>query len=150
MSSLTHAQGNPAGSRRAVATAWLGAIPIVIAIATAAALPAPAWALAMSRGVVSLPLTAAQCLDQAYEALVAEGYHAVPLAGTGLMHGFKGQHGAYIICGGGPGAPTDVNVIVATEGSGDDRVSNDERVRLQRRMAGLPAAPESAPLVAAR
>jgi len=129
-------------SRPAAAAAWL--------VALAAALPAPAWALAMSRGVLTLPLTAAQCLDQAIEALVAEGYHAAPLAGTGLVHGFKGLHGAYVICGSGPGGQTEVNVVVATEGSGDDSVSSEERVRLQRRMAGLPAEPAVTAVVATR
>jgi hypothetical protein len=123
-------------------------------LAAAATLPGSAHALAMSRGVQSLPLSYPQCLARAHEALVAEGFNAAPSTGASFVHGFKGPHGAYVICSGAQAQQAEVNIVVATENSGDGGVPGQERVRLQQRMAGVvppaqPAGPPSSPPVAA-
>ncbi len=85
----------------------------------------------MSRGQQSLTIRSDECLRRAALALRAEGYSS---GGSGnFAQGFKGEHGAYIICNDLSNGTTVVNIVVASL-AGDAGVPGYERQRLQAQM----------------
>lgn len=115
-------------------------VPVCVALVTSF-FAVSVQAIALSRGVQTIPISYADCLARAYNALRAVGYNASPSSGASFVAGFKGPHGVYITCGVNPSQQSEINVFVATEGTSDANVPGAERVRLQQQLAQATAMP---------